>query len=81
MLERKDDRCFSEYENCVLCGKRTEILRKTPTHSRENYIEGCGQLCPECAKETVDIFRAFLNTLSEPQRAYLNKFYDGEEIA
>ncbi len=51
MLERKDDRCFSEYENCVLCGKRTEILRKTPTHSRENYIEGCGQLCPECAKE------------------------------
>lgn len=51
MLERKDDRCFSEYENCVLCGKRTEILRKTPTHSRENYIEGCGQLCPECVKE------------------------------
>ena len=51
MLERKDDRCFSEYENCVLCGKRTEILRKTPTHSRENYIEGCGQLCPECSKE------------------------------
>ena len=51
MLERKDDRCFSEYENCVLCGKRTEILRKTPTHSRENYIEDCGQLCPECAKE------------------------------
>ena len=51
MLERKDDRYFSEYENCVLCGKRTEILRKTPTHRRENYIEGCGQLCPACAKE------------------------------
>ena len=58
-------------EKCQKCGT---------LYTSETLDEYEG-LCPECAKETVDIFRAFLNALSEPQRAYLNKFYDGEEIA
>ena len=36
------------YEYCVLCGKKTEILRDTPIDKRECYVEGGGQLCRDC---------------------------------
>ncbi len=41
----------SEYEICVLCGKPTGILRTAPVQSRADYVEGGGQLCPECARK------------------------------
>lgn len=41
----------SEYEICVLCGKPTGILRSVPVQSRADYVEGGGQLCPECARK------------------------------
>ena len=40
-----------EFENCVLCGKTTEVLKSTPIELRENYIECGGQLCAECMAE------------------------------
>lgn len=39
-----------EYEHCVLCGKCTAVPKNEWILCRSNYIEGCGQLCPECMK-------------------------------
>ena len=33
------------YEKCVLCGAETKIPVTTPIEEREDYIQGCGQLC------------------------------------
>lgn len=35
-------------ELCVRCGKETEYLISTPIEVRKYFIEGAGQLCPEC---------------------------------
>lgn len=40
-----------EYEICVLCGKTTGVLRSSPVAARKNYVVGCGQLCPFCARD------------------------------
>ena len=44
-----------EFENCVLCGKETDVLKCTPIELRENYIECGGQLCAECMAEVNSI--------------------------
>jgi hypothetical protein len=36
-------------EVCVLCGEELNILINTNIENRENYIEGAGQLCKNCA--------------------------------
>jgi len=41
-----------EMEKCVLCHKELNIPRETPIQNREHYIEGCGQLCYECYRDT-----------------------------
>ena len=50
-MENDRKKAFSEYETCVLCGKPTGILQSTPVQSRADYVEGGGQLCPECAQK------------------------------
>jgi|APGre2960657373_1045057.scaffolds.fasta_scaffold637387_2 hypothetical protein len=35
-------------ELCISCGVETEIPVNTPIDFRKNYVEGCGQLCPDC---------------------------------
>lgn len=35
-------------EICISCGKVTEISKDTDTSLRENYVDGCGQLCDKC---------------------------------
>jgi hypothetical protein len=37
---------------CVMCGKDTGIPTATPIDERTGYVEGCGQCCAECAKDT-----------------------------
>ena len=39
------------YEKCVLCGADTEIPITTPIEEREDYIQGCGQLCATCRRK------------------------------
>jgi len=39
---------MKEYDNCVNCGKETEYKRSVPVDFRDHYVEGAGQLCPEC---------------------------------
>ena len=36
---------------CVLCGRETIYGRDVPVTSREHYVEGVGQLCPDCYKK------------------------------
>lgn len=35
-------------EICVSCGNETEYMFSTPINKRQHYIEGAGQLCPQC---------------------------------
>ena len=37
------------FEKCVMCGKNTDVKKNMPIESRSFYIEGCGQLCEDCA--------------------------------
>lgn len=39
------------HELCILCGAPTAVLRDAPVEERPYYIDGAGQLCPECYKE------------------------------
>lgn len=41
----KDD----DYELCVICGKKTNVMRSEPVERRADYFPGSGQLCHECA--------------------------------
>ena len=36
-------------DKCILCRQPTEYDSETPIENRTNYIEGCGQLCSDCA--------------------------------
>ena len=40
-----------EKDCCVACGKETEYAKDTHIDARKHYIEGAGQLCPECDAE------------------------------
>lgn len=50
-MKKQNKKKISQYESCILCGKNTGILQNTPVWGRQNYIEGCGQLCEECARK------------------------------
>ena len=39
------------FENCVLCGKLTNVRKDTPIEKRLGYVEGAGQLDPECYRK------------------------------
>lgn len=41
----------SEYETCVLCHRQTDVLKSELISRRRYYIEGEGQLCPDCARK------------------------------
>lgn len=43
-----------EYENCILCGDKTDVLRSTHIDFRTGYIEGAGQLCTKCWNRGTD---------------------------
>lgn len=51
-------------EKCISCGKEVNILETTNINARLNYVEGAGQLCPECEmdiysekdKRTLELF-------------------------
>ena len=40
-----------DYENCVICWKKTNILKKTHIENRQFYITSVGQLCEQCYVE------------------------------
>ncbi len=40
-----------EFENCVMCGRATDIPRNMPIDMRTGYMDGAGQLCRECFRK------------------------------
>ena len=53
-LDRIADDCEEdeEFETCVKCGKLTNIQKTDDVTFRSGYIEGAGQLCFSCRKES-----------------------------
>ena len=41
-----------ETEKCIVCGRDTGISINSHVDFRKTYVEGAGQLCAECFKET-----------------------------
>jgi len=43
-------------EHCVLCFRELPFIKDIPINRRgkysEYYVEGAGQLCPECSRKT-----------------------------
>jgi len=47
-LESDNKAHADDYDHCVLCGVETSYKRNTHIDMRHGYIEGAGQLCPNC---------------------------------
>ncbi|TSC89272.1 MAG: hypothetical protein G01um10143_653 [Parcubacteria group bacterium Gr01-1014_3] len=43
---------YNDPETCVLCKAETPYKKNTHIDHRQHYIEGSGQLCEKCFKET-----------------------------
>ena len=44
-------------DKCIICGQPTEYDYKTPIEMRRNYIDGCGQICTNCAEGSKPLFK------------------------
>ncbi len=60
------------FEDCVICGTKTDVAFYTPVDFRENYIVGCGQLCNKCYDNFIDVNEK-QKMLSHNQLVYLLK--------
>lgn len=38
-------------EKCIICKKDVPVKKDLPIDQRKYYVEGAGQLCPDCYKE------------------------------
>jgi hypothetical protein len=47
-LEVENKARANEFEHCILCGVETSVKIGTHIDMRHGYIEGAGQLCPNC---------------------------------
>lgn len=47
-LRNEQNRDDNDREICVACGNETEYMFSTPINKRQHYVEGAGQLCPQC---------------------------------
>jgi hypothetical protein len=36
------------YDLCVICNNNSGVRTYCPVDQRKHYVEGCGQLCPDC---------------------------------
>ncbi len=59
------------YEDCILCGEKTNTLKTTHIDFRTGYVEGSGQLCRDCymkgsseSRELISIPKHFVKTYS-----------------
>ena len=47
-MEKNKKENAAHNELCVLCSQKTEYTPQTPVSARKGYVEGAGQLCPDC---------------------------------
>jgi hypothetical protein len=43
-----------DYEVCIICGGKTNVLKTTHIDYRYGYVEGAGQCCRECYNKSSD---------------------------
>ena len=48
VAKQEEQNPFDLYEDCIMCGKKTTVSKTTHIDFRDGYIEGAGQLCPNC---------------------------------
>lgn len=44
--KQKDE--FDMFEQCIMCGEETTVLKTTHIDFRYGYVEGAGQVCRDC---------------------------------
>ena len=44
--KQKDE--FDMFEQCIMCGEETTVLKTTHIDFRYGYVDGAGQLCRDC---------------------------------
>lgn len=50
MSEELDKKIEKTEEECITCGNSTGVREDTHVDERLYYVEGAGQLCPNCYK-------------------------------
>lgn len=45
MSSETSENTAEKTEQCILCGKDTDVPFSTPVSLRKNFLRGCGQLC------------------------------------
>lgn len=68
------------YEQCILCGVETTILKTTHIDYRTGYIEGAGQLCNKCYMKGSSESREHFTLPKDYIKTYSNDMELGREI-
>ena len=64
-------------DKCIVCNAPTQYKRSDHVDYRLNYIEGAGQLCPDCFKTEEKIFHSAEGLDKFPQKSQvLSSFWD-----
>jgi hypothetical protein len=45
---KKQKNEFDMFEQCIMCGEETTVLKTTHIDFRYGYVDGAGQLCRDC---------------------------------
>jgi hypothetical protein len=68
------------YEDCILCGVKTDTLKTTHVDFRTGYIEGAGQLCRDCYMKGSSEGREHISVPKHYIKTYSNDMELGREI-
>jgi hypothetical protein len=68
------------YEDCILCGVKTNTLKTTHIDFRTGYIEGAGQLCRECYMKGNSESREYISIPKHFVKTYSNNAELGERV-
>jgi hypothetical protein len=73
----KDD---VQYDNCVICGKKTQYKTSTHIDIRTGYVEGVGQLCGTCYTKGSSTGRELISIPKYLVEQYPNDMELGEAV-
>ncbi len=75
-----DGECRGYYDCCPYCGNDDfEELKQCPLC--DIWFPDDGEdICVGCREDVVEHFKEFMNTFKPQERAFLNKYYEGEEL-
>ena len=53
----------NQFETCIICGAKTDVLISTHIDYRYGYVEGAGQCCKECYDKTNKSYDDYASTV------------------